>query len=66
MSASEYGLTKSSHVQYLQGSKLMRVLIVAMVSCLIGSLQTSAQTQASCTFNITAVRLKFREALLTS
>ena len=51
MSASEYGLS-NSHVHSPLGSKSIQVLIVAAVLCLAGSVQTNAQAQASCTFNV--------------
>lgn len=52
MSDSEYELNKLSCVHTLPGSTPVRMLAVAVLLCLFSSVEMSAQTQATCTFNI--------------
>ena len=52
MSSSEYAFIQYSCASELRRQTASRVLIVAVVLCFIHGVQTYAQTQASCTFNI--------------
>jgi len=52
MSGSEIEFKKSSLMNSVQGSSVIRALTVVVFLCLVSAAQRVAQTQASCTFNV--------------